>query len=351
MGMSSIFPPKPSPLVPGYRLDRYELLCPIAEGGMAAVWLARQGGKHGFQKLVAVKTILPQFLSEPDFRELFLDEARLASRIDHPNVAQVLDLGEEHEVLYLVIEWVDGDSLNKLAKAVSRKSERLPQAILLRVLSDACLGLHAAHELRDDAGKHLGVVHRDVSPQNILVSAHGRSTVIDFGIAKARDRLTQETRTGVVKGKLDYMSPEQALGMAVDLRTDIWAIGAIFYRIVTGKSPYDAASPMDTMELLRTGKLVNPLSAVSGVHPAVCKVIERALTPRAAGRFATAAELHDALEAAMIEAGVCASATEVQAFLATHLGERMSARKKAVRIALEAAEHREKLAAATLLAV
>jgi serine/threonine-protein kinase len=148
--ISSYAPPKPSPLEPGYQLDRYELLCPIAEGGMGAVWLARQRGKHGFQKLVAVKTILPTFLSEPDFRVRFLDEARLASRIDHTYVAQVLDLGEEHDVLYLVIEWVDGDSLFKLARTVSKKGVVLPQAILLRVLSDACLGLHAAHELRDD---------------------------------------------------------------------------------------------------------------------------------------------------------------------------------------------------------
>jgi serine/threonine-protein kinase len=345
MALSSYLPPKPSPLVPGYQLDRYELLCPIAEGGMGAVWLARQRGKHGFQKLVAVKTILPSFVSEPDFRALFLDEARLASRIDHTNVAQVLDLGEEHDVLYLVIEWVDGDSLHKLARTVARKSLPLPQGILLRVLSDACSGLHAAHELRDDQGKHLGVVHRDVSPQNILVNVHGTSKVIDFGIAKARDRLTQETRTGVVKGKVAYMSPEQSLGLAVDVRADIWGIGAVFYRIVTGKSPFDASSPLSTMELLKTGQLPQPLSAIPGVHPAVCKVIARALAPRAAERYATAAELHDAFQTAMTEAGACASAKDVQAFVATHLGERISARKRTIQIALEAAEHRDKLAA------
>ena len=351
MGMnSSSAPPRLSPLTPGYQLDRYELLCPIAEGGMGAVWLARQRGKHGFQKLVAVKTILPAFLSEPDFRVLFLDEARLASRIDHPNVAQVLDLGEENDVLYLVIEWVDGDSLFKLAKTVSKKGLALPQTILLRVLSDACLGLHAAHEVRDDEGNHLGVVHRDVSPQNILVSTHGTSKVIDFGIAKARDRLTQETRMGVVKGKLQYMSPEQALGLAVDVRADIWAIGAVFYRIVTGKSPYNASNPVSTMELLKTGQLPEPLSAMPSVHPAVCKVITRALAPRAADRFATAAELHDALQTAMTEAGAFASAKDVQAFVATHLGERISARKRTIQVALEAAVHRDKLAAVLKLA-
>jgi hypothetical protein len=343
--MISYAPPKPSPLVPGYQLDRYELLCPIAEGGMGAVWLARQRGKHGFQKLVAIKTILPTFVSEPDFRVLFLDEARLASRIDHTNVAQVLDLGEEHNVLYLVIEWVDGDSLHKLARTVARKSLVLPQAILLRVLSDACSGLHAAHELRDEQGKHLRVVHRDVSPQNILVNVHGTSKVIDFGIAKARDRLTQETRMGIVKGKLEYMSPEQALGLSVDVRADIWAIGAVFYRIVTGKSPYDASSPLSTVELLKTGRLPRPLAPMPGVHPAVCEVITRALAPRAAERFATAAELHDAFQIAMNKAGDCASAKDVEAFVATHLGERIRARRRTIQLALDGAVNREKLAA------
>jgi serine/threonine protein kinase len=351
MGIISYAPPKLSVLEPGYRLDRYELLCPIAEGGMGAVWLARQRGKFGFRKLVAVKTILPSFASEPDFRELFLDEARLVARIDHTNVAQVLDLGEEHDVLYLVIEWVDGDSLYKLAKVIAKKSLSLPHAILLRILSDACLGLHAAHELRDYEGKHLGVVHRDVSPQNILVSAHGTSKVIDFGIAKARDRLTQETRMGVVKGKFEYMSPEQALGQAVDVRTDVWALGAVFYRLVTGQSPFDAACQASALNLLGTGQFPIPPSAIPGVHPAVCAVMERALAPRPAGRFASALEMHDALQAAMTTSEQRASQTEVQAFVARHLGERMKDRRKTIQIALDAAVRREGLASIAMVSI
>src|SRR5271165_1080543 len=154
----------------GYRLDRYELLCPIASGGMATVWLAQLRGKRGFEKLFAIKTIKTDLTDDPRFQEMFLDEARIASGIQHPNVAQILDLGEQEQVLYIVMEWVDGESLAKIRKLTSKRKSVLPIGVALRVLADACSGLHAAHELRDDDGEHLGIVHRDVSPQNILIS-------------------------------------------------------------------------------------------------------------------------------------------------------------------------------------
>src|SRR5581483_11740872 len=189
-----------SPLVPGYYLDRYELLCPIAEGGMAQVWVARLRGKHGFEKFVAIKTILPKFQTDERFQKMFLDEARIASRIEHPNVAQILDVGEQHDITYLVMEWVDGDSLSRLYRALRKKGMTLPLHVLLRVVADACAGLHEAHEQ--------GVVHRDVSPQNILVSQRGVAKVIDFGIAKARDSAVGvETNAGLLKGKIHYMAP------------------------------------------------------------------------------------------------------------------------------------------------
>ena len=215
-----------SPLAPGYRLDRYELLGPLAEGGMASVWIARQRGKHGFEKLVAIKTILPQYASDDRFRQMFLDEARIASRIEHFNVARIIDLGEEHEVLYLVMEYVDGDSLSKLRRTCTKAGVTIPPGVLLRILADACSGLHEAHELKDESGQLLDIVHRDISPHNILVSTKGVAKVIDFGIAKARDRMAGETNAGVLKGKIQYMAPEQALGRKVDRRADFWAVGA-----------------------------------------------------------------------------------------------------------------------------
>src|SRR5580698_9099367 len=154
----------------GYRLDRYELLCPIATGGMATVWLARLRGKRGFEKLFAIKTIRTELVDDPRFQEMFLDEARIASGIQHPNVAQILDLGEQQDVLFIVMEWVDGESLAKIRKLLAKRGTKLPLGIALRILADACAGLHAAHELCDQRGERLGIVHRDVSPQNLLVA-------------------------------------------------------------------------------------------------------------------------------------------------------------------------------------
>jgi serine/threonine-protein kinase len=173
---------------------------------MASVWLARLSGKHGFEKLFAIKTILPQFAEDVRFQQMFLDEARVASRIEHANVAQVLDLGEEHGILYLVMQWVDGDSLSRVSRAASRQKVKLPIPIILRVLADTCSGLHAAHEVTGSEGQNLGVVHRDVSPQNILVTPEGVAKLIDFGVAKAHGRLSDETVAGQLKGKIHYMA-------------------------------------------------------------------------------------------------------------------------------------------------
>ena len=177
----------PAQLQPGSRLDRYELLCPLAYGGMASVWLARFGGRRGFERLVVVKMILPQYASDPRFQEMFFDEARIASRIEHSNVARILDVGEQDEnTAYIVMEWVDGDSLSKIDRAAEVKKQRVPPGIALRICADAAAGLHAAHILEERDGTALGVVHRDVSPQNILVSNAGTTVLIDFGVAKAR---------------------------------------------------------------------------------------------------------------------------------------------------------------------
>jgi serine/threonine-protein kinase len=311
---------------------------------MAAVWLAWQYGKHGFKKLVAIKTILPKYAAEPGFQQMFLDECRIASGIQHANVTQILDVGEAHGVLYMVMEWVDGDSLLKVERALRKTAPTFPQEVLLRILSDACLGLHAAHELCDDRGRALGVVHRDVSPQNLLVSVEGVTKLIDFGIVKARDRLLRETTSGLVKGKLQYMAPEQALGQPVSRHADIWAIGAVFYRVVKGRPAYDASNPMHTMKLVSSRRLPEPLTPQMGVHRAVLDVIDVALSPNPADRYPTALEMHRALEEAMVKAGQRVPAASVAAFLETHLGDRAAARRRAVLLATEAASARRMLA-------
>jgi serine/threonine-protein kinase len=337
----SLAPPTPSPLVPGYRLDRYELLCPIADGGMAQVWVARLHGKHGFEKLVAIKSILPKFAEAPQFQTMFLDEARIASGIEHTNVAQIFDLGDEHGVLYLAMEWVDGDALTKLHRALDKKKELIPPGVLLRIVADTCGGLHAAHELRGKDGKNLGVVHRDVSPQNILVTTRGVAKLIDFGIAKARDRGVGETTSGTLKGKVHYMAPEQALGQAIDRRADVWAVGAILYHLLTGKLPFDAGSQLATLHLLATSKVCPPLPDT--IPPPVAEIVKRALTFDRDKRFATAAEIQAAIEAAMVTAHLATTTGEVAAFIEKHLAGRAAKRREAIDLSLAAAAERARM--------
>ncbi len=308
---------------------------------MASVWIARQRGKHGFEKLVAIKTILPQFAADLRFQKMFLDEARVASRIEHFNVARILDLGEEHDVLYLVMEYVDGDSLAKLRRACRDHKVVMPIGILLRILADACSGLHEAHELKGEDGKLLEVVHRDVSPHNILVSTKGVAKVIDFGIAKARDRLAGETNAGVLKGKIQYMAPEQALGRAVDRRADLWAIGASLYHLVTGKPPFDAENTLGTLHLLTSGKPPMPLPPT--VHPSIAAIARKALTNPPEKRFQTAAEMRDAMEAAMIDAKVPTTTADVAAFVVEQLAEKTAKRRQIIDIAIAAAAERERV--------
>jgi serine/threonine-protein kinase len=336
-------PLPPSPLAPGFRLDRYELICPLAEGGMASVWIARQTGRHGFKRLVAVKTILPRHAADPRFQRMFQDEARIASRIEHVNVAQILDVGEQHDITYLVMEYVDGDALSRLVRALDKAGGRIPLGVLLRILADVCGGLHAAHELRDDAGKPLGVVHRDVSPQNVLVSTIGVAKLIDFGIAKARDRLANDTQSDQLKGKIAYMAPEQALGGAIDRRADVWAVGAVLYDLLAGKPPFEGANDVQRLFTLASGKPPEPLP--SAVPAPVAAVVSRALSHRVDDRFATAAEMQLALERAMAEVGASTTATEVAAFLQSQASDRAQKRRESIALGLQAADEREKVAA------
>jgi eukaryotic-like serine/threonine-protein kinase len=329
----------PAQLQPGHRLDRYELLCPLAYGGMASVWLARFGGRKGFERLVVVKMILPQYSQDPRFQEMFVDEARIASRIEHANVARILDVGEHEESTFIVMEWVDGDSLSKVVRAAETKKQRIPAGIALRICADAAAGLHAAHILRERDGTHLGVVHRDVSPQNILISNAGSTVIIDFGVAKARDRVSQDTSAGQLKGKIRYMAPEQALGRAVDHRADVWALGAILYELITGVAPYDGPNEVATLHKLTSGQGYPPLPRE--VPDAICAVIDRALAYDPEGRYATALEMSLAIESCLQEIGEPTTTAVVAHYTELLLSDRKAARRRAVDTALAAAHARD----------
>jgi hypothetical protein len=332
----------PAQLSPGFKLDRYELLCPIAEGGMASIWIARQQGKHGFQKLVAIKTILPKFAAEPKFQHMFVDEARIASRIEHTNVTQILDVGEQAGVTYLVMEYVDGDSLSKVNRAAQKKNKPIPTGVLLRIMADTCAGLHAAHDLHDEAGQPMGVIHRDVSPQNVLVTTKGGAKLIDFGIAKARDRLSGDTKVDQVKGKVAYMAPEQAVGRSLDRRADVWSVGAVLYHLFSGKPPFEGENEIQTLFKLSSGQPPAPLPA--HVPAPVAAVVMRALSLSPDARYATAAQLEEALEKAMVEAKLVTTAAQVAVFMGELMGDRAEKRKESIALGLKAADEREKLA-------
>jgi serine/threonine-protein kinase len=330
-------------LAPGLCLDRYELLWPIAEGGMASVWLARLHGKHGFERLVAVKTILPKFASDPRFHSMFLDEARISSGIDHANVARVLDLGEQHGVLYIAMEWVDGDALGKLQRTLARSGIPFPQAVILRIIADACAGLHAAHELRGRDGQPLGIVHRDVSPQNVLVGSDGVAKVIDFGVAKARDRVSEDTSAGALKGKIQYMAPEQALGREVDRRADVWSVGAMLYYFFSGRRVYESDSELGTLQLLTSGTPPVPLPL--SVPPNVAAIISGMLRFHAEERTPNLDIVRRQLEQAMVDLGCLIRAEDVASFIAMYAQERAAARRSTVAKALQSADARAALLA------
>jgi serine/threonine-protein kinase len=327
----------PSGLVPGQRLKDYELLCIIGQGGMASVWAARRHTDAGPGELVAIKTILPAYAHDSRFRAMFLDEGRIASRIEHMNVARILDLGEEENLLYLVMEWIHGDSLSQLQRRLLQQGVEMPLGILLRIMADLCGGLHAAHELCDAAGNSMSVVHRDVSPENILLDSSGMAKLIDFGVAKARDRAAEETKTGILKGKLSYMAPEQALRGDADRRADVWAVGAILYKFLSGKAPFWGDTQVATLCMLVSGSNPPPLPA--HVHPAVAAVVERALRHDAKQRFATAAELQKALIAAMVDAEVPTTTDDVGAFVCKHLSVRLTQKREAIAKAVHRLEH------------
>lgn len=313
-------------LTPGVHVDRYELVCPLGEGGMAQVWIARQQGKHGFEKLFALKSIHPRLADDPAFRTMFLDEARIAAAIEHPNVAQVFDLGEEGSVLYLVMEYVDGESLSALiasaAKREGKSTATVPVGIALRIIADACAGLQAAHRLTDRDGRLRGVVHRDVSPHNILLSVRGEVKVIDFGIAHASGRVSADTAAGSLKGKLHYMAPEQALRRPLGPYTDVFGAGATLYKMLAGRPAFDGGDDASTLALIMSGTSAAPLPAT--VPPLVAAIVERALSPDPGDRYASAREMATALEAAIAEQGYVA---DVATWVKANLSERARARR------------------------
>jgi len=329
-------------LTPGDCIDRYELLYPVAHGGMGSIWAARLRSMRKFERLFAVKVMLPQFAGDPDLRAMLIDEARIAAGIVHPNVAQVIDVGEHAGGVYLVMEWIDGDSVQLLQRSVLSEGERIPPGLSLRIVADTCAGLHAAHELRDADGELLEVVHRDVSPHNILVGASGAVKLIDFGIAKARGRVQDETSLGVVKGKLRYMAPEQFSNGPIDRRADIWSMGAVLHYLVVGEHLYAEESEAATVAAVANNRR---RALPPWVLPPIAAVLSRALEPEPAARFATAHEMADAIEAAADDLRIRSSSSQLGAYYSARMGDCIDARRQALLLGASASERLAELRA------
>lgn len=243
-------------------MDRYQVCGEIDCGGMAVVYAVKRAGTGGFSKLLAMKIIMPHLAREDRFRSMFLDEARILSLIDHPNVVQVQDVGETPDgLIYMVMELLRGRSMSKLVKAAFRKDGHMPRHLLFSILADAAEGLHAAHETKLASGEPAKIVHRDVSPQNIHVGFEGAVKVMDFGIAAAAGR-TVETQTGEVKGKLAFMAPEQIMRRGVDRRADIWALGVLTWEILAGRRLFAGATDVETIMNVDT-KVVPPIDSIT----------------------------------------------------------------------------------------
>ncbi len=317
------------------RLGSYELLAELATGGMATVYVARQSGISRVERLVVVKRVHPHLLRLPKFREMFQDEARVVSVVQHPNVVRLLDVVDLNGELLIVLEYVESVSLSTLQRTLRESHSRLNANVAVRIVADVLAGLQAAHSARDVHGTSLDIVHRDVSPQNVIVGVDGRSHLIDFGIAKASSRLT-ETTGGTVKGKLSYMSPEQAKAGDVDSRSDLFSAGVMLHEALTGERLFESDRGDGSHVLLKI--LLDEIAPPSSIHadlpPELDAVVLHSLERVRDERFATASEFRDALIAAIKPASDEEVAREVQRLA----GDSIARRREELRRILEGVE-------------
>jgi serine/threonine-protein kinase len=319
------------------RVDRYELIGEIASGGMATVYLARLTGVGGFRRFVAIKRLHPHLAGEKEFVEMFLDEARLAAGIHHPNVVSILEVSATPIGYYLVMEYVEGDTLARLLARAAGQGQRLPTAISLRILIDSLSGLHGAHELRDDSGQLVHLVHRDVSPQNVLVGIDGVSRITDFGVARAQSRLSA-TRVGQLKGKLAYMAPEQASGSDIDRRADVFSAGVMIWETLAAKRLFKGETEAATLSRVLNDPIPELIRVAPGANKQISQAVMRALERNPARRYRTCAELAEALEMAAANGGGIAASRDVSVFVKAMLGEEIDKQREAVRAWLAASE-------------
>jgi len=317
-----------------YFLGRYRVVDEIGIGGMASVHLARMDGPGGFQKWVAIKRIHPHLVEDQTFIHMFLDEARIAARISHPNVATVFDLGEHEDTYWIAMEYLHGEPLREVMRRTEEIGAPMPPEIACRVIADAAEGLHAAHELLGKNGEKLGLVHRDVTPHNLFVTYDGNTKVVDFGIAKFSSRMSS-TRAGTLKGKLAYMSPEQVHGEGIDRRTDIFALAVVLWELTTGQRLFRMESDLDTLAKVQECNVPRPSSIVRGYPIDLEKIVMKALSKNRGERFKSAREFSRALQSLLMRRGLFIASDEVCAYMKQIFDDRIKKREAHLRWAAE----------------
>jgi serine/threonine-protein kinase len=303
-------------------LGRYEVRAKIAEGGMAVVYLGRLAGPAGFERVVALKVIRDEYAMNPDFARMFLDEAKIVARLSHPHIVQVHELGMEGNRLFIAMELLHGQSLWHVWDACQTRKVRLRYDLVSWLCARIAEGLHHAHEIVDPAtGQPLCVVHRDINPSNIFITYDGQPKIIDFGLAKAAGRMGQ-TAAGVIKGKLAYMSPEQAMGRRVDRRTDIFALGITLWELTVDRRLFKRSDDVETLRAVAEANVPDPSTLVVGYPPQLWRVIQRALAKNPDERYQTAIELaRDLDQCAKMEGRVVTSASMAEVMLALFANE------------------------------
>ena len=311
-------------------IGRYEIVQRLGHGGMATVYLGRATGSAGFEKLVAIKVIHPHLAAEPEFVEMFLEEARIAAKIQSPHVAGILDLGQDEGHYYMVMEYIDGETLSGLLRQLRPREEFLPLSVVLQILVDACEGLTAVHDLRDPDGQPYGLVHRDMSPQNLMVGFDGWIKIVDFGLVKATGK--RDTHTGHLRGKLAYMSPEQARGKRLTASADLFALGVVLWELLTGKRLFAGETDAETLDRVMRCELPALTETRSDLPLDLEPILRRALAHDPADRYTTAdAMLTDLRRCLLAHIGDDDPRKQLAAIMRQHFDEQAKYRSAALR--------------------
>jgi len=301
--------------------QRYRVLEKIDAGGMAEVYRAEREGLEGFAKQVAIKRVLAHLSEKARFIRMFLDEARLSARLNHSNCVQVFDIGYGENSYFIVMEWVDGTSLKALVEHYRRLGQSIPAPIAVHIVLEVAKGLAYAHELRDSEGRELRIIHRDISPPNVLLSRYGEVKIVDFGLARANSQL-EKSEPGIIKGKFGYLSPEAALGQDIDARTDVFALGIMLWELLAGRRLFLGETDFQTVRLVQQAVIPDIVAINPSVPPELARVIEKSLARNPDDRILTAYDFGQQLARVLFEMGITVTDFDVASLVRNSLGQK-----------------------------